>query len=193
MPMATVRRKGAENSETRTQLVQLALQILREEGAAAVTAGRLAEQIGLRRHIVHYYFGTIDELFGAVIREEGERTEDWLKVAISTRDPLNLLWDLSRNSATIILELTSMAMRCPGIAKEYKIYTERFRQVMAEILMIYAGSRGLTLPASATATALILQSMACTIAIEISLGLTLGHEEAEGVLRRWLESSSPMR
>ena len=143
MAMATARRKGAENSETRTQLVQLAVQILREEGAAAVTAGRLAEQIGLRRHIVHYYFGTIDELFVAVIREEGERTEDWLKAAISTRDPLNLLWEISRNSATIILELTSMAIRRPGIAKEYKIYTERFRQVMAEILTIYAGVQGL--------------------------------------------------
>jgi AcrR family transcriptional regulator len=186
----TARRKGAESSETRAQLIQLAVRILREEGATAVTARRLAEQIGLRRHIVHYYFGTIDELFVAVIREEGERTEDWLKAAISTRDPLNLLWELSQNSATIILELTNMAIRHPAIAKEYKTYTERFRQIMAEILIIYAESRGLTLPASATATALILQSMACTMAIEASLNLSLGHSEAETTLRGWLQTLS---
>ena len=61
--LVTSRRKGAESSKTRAQLLLAAAQILCDAGARAVTARRLAEQVGLGRHIVHYYFGTIDELF----------------------------------------------------------------------------------------------------------------------------------
>jgi AcrR family transcriptional regulator len=81
MALGTARRKGAENSKIRAQLIQGAVQILRDEGASAVTAGRLAERVGLRRHIVHCYFGTLDELFVAVMRDEGARSEETLREA----------------------------------------------------------------------------------------------------------------
>ncbi len=188
MTLVTARRKGAENSKTRAQLIQAAVQILRDVGASAVTARRLAEQVGLGRHIVHYYFGTIDELFVAMMREEGARSEEWLKEAAKTGDALDLLWGISQQSASIILELTQLAIRHPSIAKEYKVYTERFRLSMSGILEIYARSRGIILPASAAATALMLQSVACTIAIEVSLSLAMGHEEAKAALLAWLKN-----
>lgn len=189
--MATGRRKGAENSETRAQLLESAVQILRNEGADAVTARRLAEQVGLGRHIVHYYFGTIEELFVAVMRDEGARSEDMLREAAKTGDAFDLLWSSIRDSASIILELMKQAIRHPSIAREYKLYTERFRDAMAGILEIYAQSRGLTLPASPSATALLLQSVACSIAIEDSIGLTRGHAEAEAALLGWLKGLQP--
>lgn len=187
MTVAIGRRKGAENSEIRAQLLQCAVQILRDEGASAVTARRLAEQVGLGRHIVHYYFGTIDELFVAVMREEGAHSEEMLREAAKTGDALDLLWNSIRDAASIILELMQLAIRHPLIAKEYKVYTERFRHAMSGILEIYASSRGVTLPGSPAATAMLLQSVACTIAIENSLDLSLGHDDAEQALLQWLK------
>jgi AcrR family transcriptional regulator len=185
--LATSRRKGSEGSETRAQLIQAAVQILREEGAGAVTARRLSEQVGLGRHIVHYYFGTIDEVFVAVMRDEGARSEEMLREAARTGDALDLLSAAIRQSASIILELTRLAIRHPSIASEYKVYTERFRQAMAGLLEVYAGSRGLTFPTSSTAAALMLQSVACTLAIEESLDLHLGHDAAGAALLGWLK------
>lgn len=153
-----------------------------------MTAGRLAERVGLRRHIVHYYFGTLDELFVAVMRDEGARSEETLREAAKTGDALNLLWDSILQYGSVILELMKLAIRHPLIASEYKVYTERFRLAMSGILEIYARSRGITLPTSPAATALLLQSVACTIAIEASLNLSLGHEEAEAALLGWLKS-----
>jgi AcrR family transcriptional regulator len=187
--LVTARRKGAESSKTRAQLLHAAAQILRDEGAGAVTARRLAEQVGLGRHIVHYYFGTIDELFVALMREEGQRTEDWLRQAAQTGDALSLLWENSWRSASIIQELTILALRHPSIGAEYKIYTERFRASISGILTIYAQDRGIVLPGSAAATAMMLQSVACTIAIELSLDITMGHQEAEAALLNWLRDT----
>lgn len=187
MKVSNGRRKGVESSETRAQLIQLAVQILRDEGADAVTARRLSEQFGLKRQIIHYYFGTIEELFVVVMREEGARSEDMMREAARTGDPFNLLWDSIRQSAPIILELMKLALRHPSIAREYKVYTERFRFAMSGILEIYANSHGLRLPTSPAATALLLQSMASSIAVEASLGLKMGHDEAEAALLGWLK------
>ena len=182
------RRKGVESSETRAKLLQSAVLILREEGASAVTARRLAEQFGLGRHIVHYYFGTIDELFIAIMRDEGARAEEMFEKAAETTDVVDLLWSNMRDSALIVLELMRLAIRHPDIAREYRIYTERFRHAMSTILESYARSRGITLPASTAATAVLLQSAASTIAIEASMGLTLGHADAEAALIGWLKN-----
>ena len=190
MIVATGRRKGATNSRTRALLIEAAEQILRDEGAGAVTARRLADQVGLGRHIVHYYFGTMDELFVALMREEGLRSEEWLKQAAKTSDALDLLWAISRFSGPIVFELTLLALRHPAIATEYKIYTERFRQTMCGILQDYAMERGIAFPTSSAAAALMLQSIAYVIAIEGTLELDMGHEAAEAALLGWLKGLS---
>lgn len=182
------RRKGAENSKIRADLIRAAVQILQDEGAAAVTARRLADRVGLGRHIVHYYFGTIEEVFVAVMREGGTQSEDLLRESAKTGDAVNLLWDNIGQSASIILELMKLSIRHPSIAAEYKIYTERFRTAMSVILEAYARSRGITLPTSTPATALVIQSVATSIAIEASMGLTMGHAEAEEALLSWLKN-----
>lgn len=187
MTQGNGRRKGIESSETRAQLLECAVQILRDEGADAVTARRLADQVGLGRHIVHYYFGTIAELFVAVMRDEGARSEDMMRQAAQTEDAVDLLFDSIRHSASIILELKKLALRHPSIAREYKFYTERFRLAMADILEGYALKRAITLPTSPIATALLLQSVASSIAVEASLGLESGHSDAEQALLSWLK------
>ncbi|MBV1687801.1 TetR/AcrR family transcriptional regulator [Novosphingobium sp. G106] len=181
------RRTGAESSRTRAELIQAAVHILRDEGASAVTARRLADKVGLQRHIVHYYFGTMEQVFVAVMREEGARSEQVLREAAKTGDALVLLWDNIRQSAAVILELMRLAIRHPSIAGEYKIYTERFRHAMAGILEIYARSHGIVLPTSPGATAVLLQALASLIAIEASLGLATGHDDAEAALLGWLK------
>jgi AcrR family transcriptional regulator len=181
------RRKGTENSVVRAQLLECAVEILREEGVDAVTARRLADRVGLGRHIVHYYFGTLDELFVAVMREEGARSEDMMREAAQTGDAIDLLFDSILQSAAVIFELMKLAIRHPSIAREYKVYTDRFRLAMAEVLEAYARTRGITLPTSPAATAMLLQSMATSISIEASLGVEMGHRDAESALLDWLK------
>jgi AcrR family transcriptional regulator len=190
MAVATPRRKGAENSETRAQLIQCAIKMLHDEGAGAVTARRLAEQVGLGRHIVHYYFGTIDEVFVAIIREETARAEAVLMEANGADDTVQLLWDNILFGAPVLLELMQLAIRHPSIALEYKNYTERFRVAMASLLEDYAQSRGIELPGTPAAVALMLQSVALTIGIERNFDLGMGHKQAEVALLDWLRSIS---
>src|SRR5580693_6739527 len=53
-------------ASTREAILAAAETIMTEEGYAAVTSRRVAEKAGLKSQLVHYYFGTMDELFVAV-------------------------------------------------------------------------------------------------------------------------------
>ena len=174
-------------------MIRSAIDILRDEGASAVTARRLAEQVGLGRHIVHYYFGTIDEVFVAIMREEGARSEEALREATKTGDAFDLLWENGMQAGGIILELTRLALRHPSIAQEYKIYTEHYREMMAGMLEIHAKSQGICLPAPPMACAVMLHSIACTIAVEADLGMSMAHDETKAALMGWLNHLSPSK
>ena len=71
--MASARRIGAPDAKNRGVLLDAAEQLMLEEGYAAVTSRRVAEQAGLEPQLVHYYFRTMEDLFLEVFRRRAER------------------------------------------------------------------------------------------------------------------------
>jgi AcrR family transcriptional regulator len=105
------RRFGNENAETRTDLLNVAEDIMRKDGYAALTSRHLGKEAGLSPQIVYYYFKTMDDLFVALFR----RSEDYyLKTIESIKNsakPIAGLWELSSNPAraVVIQELMALA------------------------------------------------------------------------------------
>src|SRR5579862_735329 len=78
--MASKRRRGPENSATRTALMDAVEAVMREDGYAALSARSVARRAGLKYQIVFYYFETMDALLLATYRRRTqtvlERTEN---------------------------------------------------------------------------------------------------------------------
>ena len=93
--MKLERKSSAESARTREAILNATETLMVEEGYLAVTSRRVAEQAGLKSQLVHYHFGTMDDLFVAVY----ERSEkDFLRrhlQALSSANPLRALWELS--------------------------------------------------------------------------------------------------
>ena len=66
--MAPGRPRGERNSTTSEALLDAAEAIMLDEGYAAVTSRRVAEQAGTDAALVYYYFGTMEDLFVALFR-----------------------------------------------------------------------------------------------------------------------------
>src|ERR1700758_5191902 len=93
--MKLARKSGEESSSTRDAILDATEAIMVEEGYPAVTSRRVAERAGLKSQLVHYHFGTMDDLFVAVYeRSEREFLRRHLQ-AVSADNPLRALWDLS--------------------------------------------------------------------------------------------------
>ena len=181
-------RKGALNSEVRQRLVELAREIIHEEGCAAVTAGRLAKQVGLGRPTVHYYFGTIEELFVAVIRHEGEEVRKWLAEALKTGNPLRVIWNPSRELVPLTFELIAMAIRSEAIQAETRRYTELYRDMLTTAIERYLVERGLKTNAPPIAIGLIVQGLSQALAGDSACGVSAGHRETEALVEGWIST-----
>src|SRR3954471_9245266 len=97
--MAAARRNATDDSETRTALLDAAEALMLDEGYAAVTSRRVADQAGVNAGLVYYYFGTMDELFLAVFRRRAEWMLDRQAEALASEQPLWALWAVTHDEA----------------------------------------------------------------------------------------------
>jgi AcrR family transcriptional regulator len=184
----TTRRLGVESSETRAQLIRLASRIIRDEGCAAVTARRLAEDLGLKRQIVHYYFGTIEDLLIAVIRRSVGRVHERVKQDLESDEPLRVIYQLANSVTSALFEFSALAMRSKAIRAEMQRYTDDFRKIQADAITRHLERRGIVPSISPVATAYVVNSVAHTLAVEAALGVSEGHSETKALMEDWLHA-----
>ena len=72
----------------RRELLEAAFEIIKREGLQAATVGRIAEQAGAAKGIVHHYFQDKDQLIEETMRHaHSRRREDLVKLLRSARNP----------------------------------------------------------------------------------------------------------
>lgn len=116
-------------AERRVQLVDAALAIATAEGVPAVTVRRVAERAGVALGVVHYCFADKDELIVALASRIVDDLAEAASAAIVFDDEADLpttlasavagLWDTiehSRDAQLLTYEITTFALRTPGLA-----------------------------------------------------------------------------
>ena len=106
--VAQPRRPRAATPEKRRRLLDAAELIMLHDGYAAVTSRRLEAETGLK---VHYHFGTLDDLFIAIVRRRGEANVALLADALRSAEPLRAWWRLAsdRRGSRLLVEITAAA------------------------------------------------------------------------------------
>jgi TetR/AcrR family transcriptional regulator, fatty acid biosynthesis regulator len=82
------RKEGAEL--TRHRLIDSAIEILRREGVAAATTGRIARAAGLKQPSFYVHFADRDEIFRAAAAEIGRRMLEKLQRELAEIDPADV-------------------------------------------------------------------------------------------------------
>lgn len=189
--MAKQRRTGSETSETRQVLLDVTERLMVEEGYAAVSSRSVAKAADVTPALVHYYFGTLDDLFIAVLRRRAVQQLDRQRRMLETSDrPLHALWEAIREPARtgLILEFVSLANHRKSIQGELAAISEQFRTLQAELVAAHLERTGRDLGGlSALAVVTIINSIATTTVLERSIGIGLGHAEQAQVVEQWLD------
>ena len=183
--MAAKRRPG---DESRVLLIEAAARIINEQGYAALTARNLAERVGLKRQIVHYYFQTMEDLLRAVVRHYGEEGLARFAEALETEMPLRVLWETPADSSATTFAFLAMASHLPAIRAEVLAYLEKFKVMQTEALARYVNAHGLTLQIEPIAAVIVIQSIAQSLSAEAALGTQQGHVETKAAVEAWLTS-----
>jgi AcrR family transcriptional regulator len=185
------RRFGAENSATRAALIDAGIDLLQEEGSAALTARRVAERAGLKPQLVHYYFHTIEDLIIAIVRHAGREDLKRMVRAAASEQPLRDLWNSWKvgSGAVLAAEVKALAQHSAAIRAEAVRMIEQHRLLISEALSRHfevLREQGVEEGGSPVVVAIIIDALTRLFSDEKALGITLGHDEFETAIETWL-------
>ncbi len=187
--MTSARRIGAPDAKNRGLLLDAAERLMLEEGYAAVTSRRLANEAGLKPQLVHYYFRTMEELFLAVFRRRAEAGLQAQALLLQSPQPLWALWRFGSDPgfARISMEFMALANHRKEMRAEIAYYAERFRdeqrRAVSAALQRYAVNTDDVPPMVWT---VIMTSLSRFLELEQALGMSDGHAETTEFVERHL-------
>ena len=94
---AAASRPRAGGEATRARIVDAALQALRDEGIAGISARRIARHGGFNQALIFYHFGSVDGLLVAVAQSESERRSALYAPALAAVTSLSELVAVARH------------------------------------------------------------------------------------------------
>ncbi|WP_426574622.1 TetR/AcrR family transcriptional regulator [Aquihabitans sp. McL0605] len=178
--MASQRKPGATDSETRRKLLDAAEKLMIEEGYAAVTSRHVGREADVAPQLVHYYFRTMDDLFVEVFRRRAEEGIALFEQAMAEECSLQSIWAFRSGTvgAAYNIEFAALANHRKVIRAELARYAERFRALQLDALAAVLAERdGPAVAISPNVLLLAMTGVIQVMAIEEALGLADGHVE----------------
>lgn len=175
------RKRIRRNPETTRKLILDATEkLMVEEGYAAVSSRRVAQELGLNAATVHYYYPTTDDLFIALHRRMTESQVEQLETVLSSTDPLEAFWVFQSgwSQTALGVEFLALSNHRKAIRDRLAGFTSGARQVQTQRLTEAIGELSVdpaVLPPVALTT--ILVAIGRLLANEERVGITEGHAE----------------
>jgi AcrR family transcriptional regulator len=189
--MKSGRRDGTEGARTRAAILDATAAIMREEGYAAVTSRRVAERASLRPSLVHYHFGSMEELLLTLYkRTEEEYLARHIDV-LTSDDPFGNLWRFvtDPSGTQLVLEFIALAGHNKAVREEMARSGEIVRKVeiafFSKLLKTVDVDHQEFPPA---VVSFLIAAAARALVTEDALGISSGHAEVRAFFERRLRA-----
>ncbi len=183
-PERKQKRMGKDDAPVREVLLEAAKNLLQREGYAALSARRVAEEAGLTKQLLYYYFESLDALVFEMFNRMVQVFADSLPATFAEPDPLHALWKLhSDTNSRLFTEYMAMANRSAALREQIAKAYEQNTAIQIEALDALLRHRGVGREIITAETLyFLLVSAARNFILEKELGLLNG-PEASGVDR----------
>ena len=197
--MTNVERAAASQNrqDTEQKFLDAAERLLVRVGHAGVTTRALAAEAGANQGLVHYYFGSLEEVMLRVLNRFTERLIARQRAMYSADVPFLEKWrtawryqeeDLAAGYPKIWFELQALAWNRPELAARVAAVNAEWRSVLREAfgraLREYGKEKELPLEA---VTAMV-ETFALGYMLERLSGIREGHEALLAWVDGWIES-----
>jgi AcrR family transcriptional regulator len=189
---------SAARTETVQAFLDAAERLLISDGYAGVSVRRLAEEAGANHGLVHYYFGSMEELFLRVLERFTERLIRRQQTMYAADTPFIEKWraamryldeDMQAGYPKVWLELQAMAWNRPEMRERVARVNAEWRAVLTEAFSRGMKDYGLDrrgFPLEAVVSLVI--SFNEGMMLERLSGISEGHDELLVAIGRWLET-----
>jgi len=166
------------SGEKAQRIIDAMRQSVARRGTTGSTFDHVSREAGVSRGLLHYYFGTKEQLLVEAVRRDGElrmeRLEERLSTAKTADDFIDLMAQNLQETiredpdfVTLVFELFTLSRRNEDIAVEYAALTRQTRDQVAAMLAQAQREGILHLHAEPAAVAEILFSLADGLALRM--------------------------
>jgi AcrR family transcriptional regulator len=194
-------RNGVSEARERATgaLLDAAEQLLFEVGYAGVTTRRVAEEAGVKHGLVHYYFGSMEELLTQTLERFADQLAEPLEALYADPDVtfadkwrLGSQFFLQEPTARfpkILLELSAMSWNVPPLRARIAAVHARFRSIFEVHFGAAAEHYGIDesrVPLSAVIA--FVTTFQLGMIVERLSSVDAGHDELLDLIQGWLDS-----
>ena len=176
-------------------LLDAAERLLITDGHARVSTRRIAQEAQVNHGLVHYYFGSVEELLMQVLERFTAGLIERQRAMYGAEGPFLEKWreawryheeDLAAGYPKLWFELQAMAWNEPRLRERLVAVNAEWRAVLAEAFERARGELGVELPPQDALVALVMM-FAQGAQLERLLGIDQGHAELLAWIDTWME------
>ena len=178
--------------DTEQALLDAAERLLVDVGAAGITTRQVAAAAGANHGLVHYYFGSVEQLLVRVLERFTERLIERQRELYAADAPFLEKWrtamaylDEDRPYQKLWFELQALAWNRPELHERLARVQAEWRAVLTEAFAPVREQLGLDLPLDALVTLVFTFNEG--IMFERLSGIETGHRELLDWIDGWLE------
>ena len=179
--------------ETEQALLDAAERLLVEVGAAGITTRRVADEARANHGLVHYYFGSVEQLLVRVLERFTGRLIERQRQLYAAEAPLLEKWrgamaylEEDRPYQKIWFELQALAWNRPELQERLASVHAEWRAVLTDAFAPVHEQLGLELPLEALVS--LVYTFNEGIILERLSGIETGHRELLDWIDAWLET-----
>ena len=195
-------REGARTGEARERnkqaILDAAERLLVEVGHARITTRALASEAGVNNGLVHYYFGSMEEVFVQVLERFTERLIERQRAMYGAQGPFLEKWrtawgyqddDLDSGYSKLWLELQAMAWNRPELRERVTRVDAEWRAVLTDAFTrALRDEYGVEEEFPPEAMVALVMTMAQGFVLERLSGIDTGHAALLEWIDTWLAS-----
>jgi AcrR family transcriptional regulator len=186
--------KTTARSTAEEALLNAAERLLVDVGYAGITTRRLAEEAGVNHGLVHYYFGSNENLLVRALERFTERLIERQRELYAADVPFIEKWRTAMRYLVsedvtyekVWLELQAMGWNHPELRERLARVDHEWRAVLTEAFAGPHRELGLDIPPDALVA--LVMTFNIGIIVERLGGLDTGHKELLEWIDRWLSS-----
>ena len=184
-----------DRAQVTTALLDAAERLLISGGRARLSTRGVAQEARVNHGLVHYYFGSMEELLMQVLERFTSRLiarqREMYAADIPFVDKWREAWryqeeDLSSGYPKVWFELQAMAWNEPRMGERLVAVNQEWRNVLTEAFERARGELNAELPPTDVLVAFVML-VAEGAQLERLLGISTGHAELLAWVDRWLE------
>jgi AcrR family transcriptional regulator len=186
--------KTPARSSAEEALLDAAERLLIEVGHAGITTRRLAQEAGLNHGLVHYYFGSVENVLVRALERFTDRLTQRQRAMYAADVPFIEKWRTAMRYLIedapyqkVWMELQALAWSKPEMRDRVARVNAEWRAVLTEAFAEPRERYGIALPLDALVS--LVMTFNEGIMLERLCGVSEGHEALLQSIDRWLESN----